>query len=165
MESLSATSTTTGNQDVFEVMGGVYPNDKFWSALYKNPGHGNHWIKLRLVGVKANRFAVGARIRVDITEDGVQRVDLPGRQQRRKLRRLEPATPYRRRQGRRWSINSKSDGPGSGLVQRFKGPIDVDQIYEITEGKPELEGDRIGEEHCGPPEIGYEPPMNSLIAR
>ena len=53
----------TGDQDIFEVMGGVYPNDKFWSVLYKNPGHGNHFIKLRLIGIKANRFAVGARIR------------------------------------------------------------------------------------------------------
>src|SRR4030095_8926838 len=56
-----------GNQDIFEGMGGVYPNDKFWSVLYKNPGHGNHSIKLRLIGSKANRFAVGARIRVDVT--------------------------------------------------------------------------------------------------
>jgi len=28
--------------------------------------------------------------------------------------------------------------PGSGLVQRFKGPINRDQVYEITEGRPEL---------------------------
>src|SRR5262249_51712228 len=61
----------TGNQDVFEVMGGVFPVDKFWSALYKNPGQGNHWMKLRLTGIKANRFAVGARIKLDVTENGV----------------------------------------------------------------------------------------------
>jgi hypothetical protein len=28
--------------------------------------------------------------------------------------------------------------PGSGLVQRFKGPIRADQVYEIIEGKPDL---------------------------
>lgn len=28
--------------------------------------------------------------------------------------------------------------PGTGLVQRFEGPIDADRVYEITEGKPEL---------------------------
>jgi hypothetical protein len=91
----------TGDQDIFEVMGGVYPNDKFWSVLYKNPGHGNHSIKLRLIGVKANRFAVGARIRVDVTEDGQRRQIYRDVTSGGKLRRLEPATPYRYRKGHR----------------------------------------------------------------
>jgi hypothetical protein len=121
----------TGNQDIFEVMGGVYPNDKFWSVLYKNPGHGNHWIKLRLIGVKANRFAVGARIRVDITEDGRQRsiyrdVNSGGSFGASSLR---PHVGI----GKAAVIDQlEIRWPGSGLVQRFKGPIDGDQVYEIT---------------------------------
>jgi hypothetical protein len=127
----------TGNQDIFEVMGGVYPNDKFWSVLYKNPGHGNHWIKLRLIGVKANRFAVGARIRVDITEDGRQRsiyrdVNSGGSFGASSLR---PHVGI----GKAAVIDQlEIRWPGSGLVQQFKGPINGDQVYEITEGKPEL---------------------------
>jgi hypothetical protein len=127
----------TGNQDIFEVMGGVYPNDKFWSVLYKNPGHGNHWIKLRLIGVKANRFAVGARIRIDITEDGRQRsiyrdVNSGGSFGASSLR---PHVGV----GKAAVIDQlEIRWPGSGLVQRFKGPINGDQVYEITEGKPEL---------------------------
>src|SRR5438132_629332 len=127
----------TGNQDIFEVIGGVYPNDKFWSVLYKNPGHGNHWIKLRLIGVKANRFAVGARIRVDITEDGRQRsiyrdVNSGGSFGASSLR---PHMGV----GKAAVIDQlEIRWPGSGLVQRFKGPINVDQVYGITEGQPEL---------------------------
>jgi hypothetical protein len=52
----------TGNEDVFEEMGGALPGDSYQSALYQNPGHGNHWITLELEGVKANRAAFGARI-------------------------------------------------------------------------------------------------------
>ena len=32
-------------------------------SLFQNPGHGRHWLKVKLVGVKSNRSALGARIR------------------------------------------------------------------------------------------------------
>ncbi len=64
----------SGNQDVVEVMGGVYASDRFWTSLYKNPGHGNHWVKLQLVGRTSNRFGVGARIRLVLpTAEGAHR--------------------------------------------------------------------------------------------
>jgi len=53
-----------GNQDVFEVLGGAVPGDTYPSVLLANPGHNNHWIGLQLIGVKSNRSAMGARIRV-----------------------------------------------------------------------------------------------------
>ncbi len=53
-----------GDQDIFEQMGGAYPGDAFPSSLFENPGHGNAWITLKLVGLESNRFGVGARIRV-----------------------------------------------------------------------------------------------------
>ena len=34
--------------------------------LFENPGHGNDWINVRLVGVKANRSAIGAKIKVTV---------------------------------------------------------------------------------------------------
>jgi hypothetical protein len=34
--------------------------------LYENPGNGNDWISLRLVGVKSNRAAIGARIKLTV---------------------------------------------------------------------------------------------------
>ncbi len=62
-----------GDQEVFEEMGGAYPGDAFHSALYENPGHGNAWLKLRLVGQRANRSALGARIRVRVRTPGGRR--------------------------------------------------------------------------------------------
>ena len=62
-----------GDQDIFEQMGGAVPADRFNDALYENPGFGNHWITIQLVGVRSNRSAIGARIRVDIDEGGVAR--------------------------------------------------------------------------------------------
>ena len=55
-----------GDQDIFEVIGGAYPGDAYPSALLENPGHGNHWIGLKLEGVLSNRSAIGARVRVDV---------------------------------------------------------------------------------------------------
>ena len=57
-----------GDLDVFEQMGGAYPGDRFGDALFRNPGFGNHWLALRLVGTKSNRSAIGARIRVDVVD-------------------------------------------------------------------------------------------------
>ena len=61
-----------GDQDVFEQMGGAFPGDRFGNVLYANPGFGNHWITVKLVGVRSNRSAIGARIRADIVEDGTR---------------------------------------------------------------------------------------------
>ncbi len=53
-----------GDLDVFEEIGGYYEGDSYESVLFENPGHGNHWVSLELEGVKSNRAALGARIRV-----------------------------------------------------------------------------------------------------
>jgi hypothetical protein len=42
------------------------PGDSHTFRLFENPGNGNDWIVLRLVGTKANRPAIGARIKVTI---------------------------------------------------------------------------------------------------
>ena len=34
--------------------------------MFENPGHGNDWISVKLVGVKTNRAAIGARIKVTV---------------------------------------------------------------------------------------------------
>jgi hypothetical protein len=62
-----------GDQDVYASMGGNYPGDGFANALWENPGGGGHWLEVRLVGTRSNRFGVGARIRIVIHEDGVAR--------------------------------------------------------------------------------------------
>jgi FG-GAP-like repeat/ASPIC and UnbV len=55
-----------GDLDLFIETGGAVPGDKAYNVLFQNPGHGRHWLKLKLVGTKTNRAALGARIRVDI---------------------------------------------------------------------------------------------------
>ena len=63
-----------GDQDIFAQIGGFYPGDDFENALYENPGHGNHWISARLVGVQSNRAAIGARIKLELAMmDGSRR--------------------------------------------------------------------------------------------
>ena len=62
-----------GDQDIFMQVGGFYPSDGFLNALYVNPGNANRWLSLRLVGVRSNRSAIGARIRITVTERGVSR--------------------------------------------------------------------------------------------
>ena len=59
-----------GDMDVFEQMGGAFKGDAFRDALYENPGFGNRWITVALVGVHSNRSAIGARIHVRVLEDG-----------------------------------------------------------------------------------------------
>lgn len=58
-----------GDQDIFEQMGGSYAGDKYADALYENPGFGNHWIAVQLVGTRSNRSAIGARIRLEVEEE------------------------------------------------------------------------------------------------
>ena len=60
-----------GDLDVFEQMGGAFPGDRFYDALYDNPGFGNNYLAVRLIGKVSNRFGMGARICV-ITSDGEQ---------------------------------------------------------------------------------------------
>ena len=63
-----------GDQDIFAQMGGAYPGDVFSNALFENPGHGNRWITVRLVGVKSNRAGIGARIKVEAATEARPRV-------------------------------------------------------------------------------------------
>ncbi len=55
-----------GDQDLYEVMGGAYSGDIAPNALYENPGHGHHFMRLELRGVSTNRSALGARIEVRV---------------------------------------------------------------------------------------------------
>ena len=64
-----------GDQDIFANMGGAYAGDVYRKALFENPGNSNHWLKVKLVGVKSNRAAIGARIKVTVeTADGTRTI-------------------------------------------------------------------------------------------
>lgn len=59
-----------GNEDIVTVIGGATPGDSHAMRVFKNPGHINDWITVKLIGVKSNRAAIGARIKVTVENEG-----------------------------------------------------------------------------------------------
>ncbi len=53
-----------GDVDLFVEMGGAINGDQYHNILFENPGQGNHWLTVKLVGKQSNRAAIGARIKV-----------------------------------------------------------------------------------------------------
>ena len=121
-----------GDQDVYIQMGGAFAGDQFNNVLFENPGFHHHWIGIKLVGRESNRSAIGARIRVDVIENGQTRSIFkwvnsggsfganPLQQQiglgnAKKIQRVEIF----------W--------PKTGRVQTLS-QLDVDQFVEIIEG-------------------------------
>jgi hypothetical protein len=125
-----------GDQDVFEQVGGQYPGDAFGNALFENPGFGNHWIKLDLVGTRSNRSGVGVRIRVEIDDGG----------RRRAIHRTVST-------GGSFGVNPRRQEiglgraerialleiywPTSGRRQRFRD-VGVDRWFRVVEDRDEL---------------------------
>jgi len=63
-----------GDEDLLTEIGGAIPGDRHAFRLFENPGNGNDWISLHLVGAKSNRAAIGARIKITVeTEQHSQR--------------------------------------------------------------------------------------------
>jgi hypothetical protein len=62
-----------GDQDIYESIGGAYSGDTFRNALFENPGTTNRWIGLKLEGVRSNRSAIGARIKLTTQTPGGER--------------------------------------------------------------------------------------------
>jgi hypothetical protein len=119
-----------GNEDVFEVLGGAVPGDTYMSVLLENPGHANHWLGLKLVGVKSNRSAVGARVRVELNEP-----------QARSIYRIVNSgtsfgdTPFEQHigLGPAHAIKQVEIQWPAGGKQTFTG-LEVDSLYQLREG-------------------------------
>ena len=62
-----------GDEEIVFEVGGATPGDVHALRLFENPGHGNDWIAVKLVGVKTNRAAFGARITVTAHAKGSSR--------------------------------------------------------------------------------------------
>ena len=125
-----------GDQDVFAQLGGFFPADKAGDALFQNPGFANHWIQIRLEGVRSNRSALGARIRVDFEEAGRNRtvyrwVTSGG---------SFGANPLRQEIGlgsTRLIDRLQVTWPTSGMVQEFRD-LEVDQRIHVVEGSDRI---------------------------
>jgi hypothetical protein len=120
-----------GQQDIYEVLGGAYTGDKYYTALYANPGHENHWVILELEGVKSNRSALGARIRVIAAtptgERSIYRTVSTGGS--------FGASPLRQHVGLGNAESIKAIEiywPTTGTTQRIPG-VPMDRLYTIRE--------------------------------
>ena len=124
-----------GDQDIYEVMGGILTGDNYRNVLYENPGYGNHWVVLKLEGVRSNRAAIGARIRVVVaTEDGERSIYKTVRSGG-----SFGASPLRQEigLGRARAIERIEIGwPASGLTQVVRG-LKLDSVYRVREGEAE----------------------------
>lgn len=57
-----------GDQDLFLHSGGAVPGDSYANALFANPGNRNQWLEVKLTGTKTNRAALGARLKLTLTD-------------------------------------------------------------------------------------------------
>jgi hypothetical protein len=119
-----------GDLDVFIEMGGATLGDRYHNILFQNPGQGNHWLTVKLVGKKTNRAAIGARIKVVTAGDHLLTIH----------RHVSS--------GSSWGANplqqhlglGKADSvalleihwPASGTTQVFRD-VSADQAIEVTE--------------------------------
>ncbi|HWG19320.1 MAG TPA: FG-GAP-like repeat-containing protein [Terracidiphilus sp.] len=55
-----------GSEDIVAGNGGAVPGDKHTLRVFENPGNSNNWMNVRLVGLKTNREALGAQIKVTV---------------------------------------------------------------------------------------------------
>ncbi len=126
-----------GDQDVYAVFGGAYEGDAFQNALFENPGHENHWVTLRLEGVRANRDGIGARIELVVPAIGGRRtihslVSAGGSFGASSLQQEIGL-------GRAARIRSLTvRWPGSGTVDEWKD-VAADRVYRVREGASALE--------------------------
>jgi hypothetical protein len=153
-----------GDQDVYANIGGFIPGDKYNKALFANPTvrqaaslsggskfnnsrnprqagslpDNSHWISIRLTGVKSNRAAVGAKIKLTVT-------DATGKQSLR-YREVSSggsfgASPFTQHIGLGLLKSGKIDAieiewPASKTKQSFRD-VAINQFIEINEAATE----------------------------
>lgn len=126
-----------GDLDLFVEAGGAVPGDRAHNVLFQNPGYGNHWLTIKLVGVRTNRAALGARIRVDLAGPGDEVVS--------RHRTVTAGSSFGGNPlactvglGRAAAIRAlEITWPTSGTRQTFRA-VPIDRSIEITEGKKDF---------------------------
>jgi hypothetical protein len=100
-----------GDLDLFVELGGATPGDQAYNALFQNPGQGCHWLKVKLVGTRTNRAALGAKIRANLKSKGGQM---------RSIHR---------------TVGNNGSFGGNSLVETI-GLLDATQVAELTVSWP-----------------------------
>jgi hypothetical protein len=125
-----------GDQDVFEEMGGFFVGDVAQNVLYENPGHGHHWVTLRLEGRRSNRSGFDVRIKVRVlTPAGPRDIyALGGTGGSFGCNSLQQEIGL----GDATAIESiEVRWPAGGDVQVYRDPA-MDRTYQVVEGEPAL---------------------------
>ncbi|HEX8765997.1 MAG TPA: FG-GAP-like repeat-containing protein [Candidatus Acidoferrum sp.] len=125
-----------GYEDIVTETGGATPGDRHTLRLFANTASGNDWINLKLVGVKSNRPAIGARIKVTVNNEG--------KAARAIYRTVGSggsfgASPLEQHIGLGKSAQIEKievDWAGSGTHQSFTG-VGKNQFWEIREDRKE----------------------------
>jgi hypothetical protein len=126
-----------GDADIFLEAGGAAPGDRAHNVLFQNPGSGHHWLTVKLVGVRTNRAAIGARIRVDLPDPDGKVVS--------RCRTITTGSSFGGNPlpctiglGRAGSIRTlEVYWPTSGIRQTLSD-VPIDRAVEITEGRTEF---------------------------
>jgi hypothetical protein len=126
-----------GDADIFLEAGGAAPGDRAHNVLFQNPGSGHHWLTVKLVGVRTNRAALGARIRIDLTDADGTAVS--------RYRTITAGSSFGGNPlactvglGRAETIRAlEVSWPSSGTRQTFTH-VPIDRAVEITEGRSGL---------------------------
>jgi hypothetical protein len=126
-----------GDLDLFLESGGAPPGDRAHNVLFQNPGYGNHWLTVKLVGTRTNRAALGAKIRVDLPG--------PDGQVRSLHRTITAGSSFGGNPlactvglGRAESIRAlEVSWPTSGTRQTFRS-VPIDRAIAITEGREDF---------------------------
>jgi hypothetical protein len=128
-----------GDQDVYSVVGGAFTGDTAFNQLFLNPGHGNHWLTLKLEGKESNRIALGARIKVNtFTATGSRTLQPHAIHKTVSTGGSFGSSPLRQEigLGQATAIASvEISWPATGKTQKVTG-LELDHFYRIREDDP-----------------------------
>jgi hypothetical protein len=124
-----------GDTDVFCNIGGFVAGDEYPKALFSSPGHGHTWVGLRLVGTKANRSGLHARLSLLVRDENGEE---------RRIERTvtsggsfgaSPLAQHIGLGGAREIRELRIVWPGSGTRQVVRSPP-LRRVLTIREGEP-----------------------------
>jgi hypothetical protein len=119
-----------GDVDLFVEIGGAVNGDKYHNVLFQNPGQGNHWLIVKLLGTKTNRAALGARIKV--VTAGEKPLTIHRQVSSGSSFGASPLQQHIGLAKAEWIALLEIHWPASGTTQVFRN-LASDQAIEVTE--------------------------------
>jgi hypothetical protein len=124
-----------GDEDIVAEIGGATPGDSHAMRVFENPGQGNDWLGVKLVGVTSNRSAIGARIAVTVDNEGKGRRVVYGAVGTAGSFGASPLEQHLGLGRAAHIVDVDILWPATGVHQHFTN-VDRNQVIEITESEP-----------------------------